>query len=59
MLVIQGLDDTAAVPENGNILKRENEERVRLVSIENAGHFLIYEQPKQVAEEIISFLSGF
>ncbi len=59
MLVIQGLDDRAAVPENGHILKTDNEERVRLVSIENAGHFMIYEQPKKVAYEIISFLSSF
>ena len=59
MLVIQGLDDHAAVPENGLALKRENKERVKLVTIENAGHFMIYEQPKQVADEIISFLSSF
>ncbi|MBY8985159.1 MAG: alpha/beta hydrolase [Candidatus Lokiarchaeota archaeon] len=59
ILVIQGLDDKAAVPENGNILKREYSERVKLVDIENAGHFMIYEQPKEVAQEILSFLSNF
>ncbi|MHA2391931.1 MAG: alpha/beta fold hydrolase [Promethearchaeota archaeon] len=59
MLVIQGLDDKSAVPENGHILKREHSERVNLVDIENVGHFMIYEQPKKVAEEIISFLSSF
>jgi len=59
MLVIQGLDDKAAVPENGNILKRENRERVKLVNIENTGHFMIYDQSIQVADEIISFLSSF
>ncbi|MFW9877513.1 MAG: alpha/beta fold hydrolase [Candidatus Thorarchaeota archaeon] len=59
MLVIQGLDDNTAVPENGYILKKENEERVKLVNIENAGHFMIYEQPEEIAKEIISFLSSF
>lgn len=57
ILVIQGLDDRTAVPENGHILQRENGERVKLVNIENAGHFMIYEQPEKIAEEIISFLS--
>ena len=59
MLVIQGLDDLTAVPENGQILKRENIERVKLVNIEKAGHFMIYEQPKKVADEILLFLSNF
>ncbi|MFX0081633.1 MAG: alpha/beta fold hydrolase [Candidatus Hodarchaeota archaeon] len=59
ILVIQGLDDQTAVPENGQILERENKERVKLVNIENAGHFMIYEQPEKVAEEILSFLSSF
>ena len=56
MLVIQGLDDQSAVPENGRILKEENVERVKLVNIENAGHFLIDEKPEMIAKEIDSFL---
>jgi pimeloyl-ACP methyl ester carboxylesterase len=56
MLVIQGLDDQNAVPENGRILKEENGERVKLVNIEKAGHFLIYEQPEKIIREIVSFL---
>jgi len=59
MLVIQGLDDIMAVPENGYILKRDNDKRVELVDIEKAGHFMIYEQPIRVSEEIITFLSSF
>ena len=59
MLVIQGLDDISAVPENGYILKRDNDERVKLVNIEKTGHFMIYEQPKKVADEILLFLSNF
>jgi len=56
MLVIQGLDDQSAVPENGRLLKEENQERVKLVNFENMGHFMIYEQPKRIVDEIISFL---
>ena len=59
MVVIQGLDDLTAVPENGLILKRENVERVKLINIEKAGHFMIYEQPTKVSEEIITFLSSY
>lgn len=59
MLVIQGVDDIMAVPENGQILKRDNKDRVKLVNIDKAGHLMIYEQPNQVANEILSFLSSF
>ncbi|GAG04807.1 unnamed protein product, partial [marine sediment metagenome] len=59
MLVIQGLEDKTAIPENGHILKRENEQRVKLVNLEDVGHFMIYEQPQKIVEEIISFLSSF
>jgi len=58
MLIIQGIDDRMAVLENGQILKRDNEERVKLVNIEKAGHLMIYEQPDKVAKEIISFLNS-
>ncbi|MFX1280541.1 MAG: alpha/beta fold hydrolase [Promethearchaeota archaeon] len=59
MLVIQGLDDKTAVPENGLILKEENGDRVKLVNIEKAGHFLVNEKPERVVKEIVSFLKSF
>ena len=59
MLVIQGLEDKTAIPENGHILKKENEQRVKLVNLEDVGHFMIYEQPQKIVEEIKSFLSSF
>jgi pimeloyl-ACP methyl ester carboxylesterase len=59
MLVIQGLDDLIAVPENGEILKKDNGDRVRLVNIENAGHSLVREKPDRIAEEMITFYSNF
>jgi pimeloyl-ACP methyl ester carboxylesterase len=58
MLVIQGNDDRMAVPENGRILKKDNQKRVKLVNLEKAGHLMIYEQPERIVTEIISFLSN-
>ncbi len=59
MLIIQGSDDRIAPPENGQILKREFGERVKLINIEKAGHYMHAEQPKPIAKVIISFLSDF
>jgi pimeloyl-ACP methyl ester carboxylesterase len=59
MLVIQGLDDLVTLPENGEILKRDNGDRVTLINIENAAHSMVHEKPKRVAEEILSFYSKF
>ena len=56
MCVIQGLDDSTAVPENGYVLKEQLGERVRVVDIPNAGHALLPEQPAAIASEIIVFL---
>lgn len=56
LLVVQGLDDRLAPPANGRALRDQFGERVRLVEIPNAGHALIFEQPKIVTEAIISFL---
>jgi pimeloyl-ACP methyl ester carboxylesterase len=59
MLVIQGLDDQSALPENGRILKRDHGERVKLVNLENLGHFMIHQDPGKIAKEIILYLSNF
>ncbi|MBY8991144.1 MAG: alpha/beta hydrolase [Candidatus Lokiarchaeota archaeon] len=58
MLVIQGTDDRMAVPENGRILKKDNQKRVKLIYLEKAGHLMIYEQPETIANKIISFISN-
>lgn len=57
MLVVQGLQDAVAPPENGRDLKEKLGDRVELVEINNAGHALLMEQPEQVASALISFLS--
>jgi pimeloyl-ACP methyl ester carboxylesterase len=56
LLVVQGLDDRLAPPGNGRALRDQLGERVNLVEIPNAGHALLFEQPKVVTEAIIAFL---
>lgn len=56
MLVLQGLDDHIAVPENGRRLARDFPDRVRLREIDNAGHLLLFEYPDIVISELLSFL---
>jgi pimeloyl-ACP methyl ester carboxylesterase len=58
MLVIQGLDDWVAVPENGRRLVAEIGDRGRLVELAEAGHGLLMEQPDAVAEAVLAFLRG-
>ena len=56
MLVVQGLDDRVAPPENGRVLRERLGDRVRLVEIPSAGHILLPEQPEAVVSAVISFL---
>jgi pimeloyl-ACP methyl ester carboxylesterase len=46
LLVIQGLDDMAAPPGNGHALREQFGERVRLIDLPRAGHFLLLSSPK-------------
>lgn len=56
MLIVQGLDDKTAPPENGIRMQAEFGERVTLVNLENAGHLMGMEQPRATADAIIQFL---
>ena len=56
LLVIQGLDDEAAPPANGHALREQLGERVRVVDLPDAGHFLLLEQPEAVARAVSEFL---
>jgi pimeloyl-ACP methyl ester carboxylesterase len=58
LLVIQGLDDEAAPPGNGHALREQLGERVRVVDLPHAGHFLLLEQPEAVARAVSEFLKG-
>lgn len=57
MLVVQGLDDRIAPPENGRDLKKNHGDRISLVEVADAGHAILDEKPKTVAEAVISYLS--
>jgi pimeloyl-ACP methyl ester carboxylesterase len=58
LLVIQGLDDAAAPPGNGHALREQLGERVHVVDIPHAGHFVIVEQPEPVAAAVNDFIGG-
>ena len=55
-LVLQGTDDQAAPPENGELLKQELGARVTLVPFPGAGHLMLVTEPKKAAAAIVSFL---
>jgi pimeloyl-ACP methyl ester carboxylesterase len=56
MLVIQGLEDHIAVPENGRSLAEDYPDRVRLVEVEGAGHGVAFERPDVVITAVSEFL---
>src|SRR5215468_732563 len=58
LLVIQGLDDEVAPPGNGRALREQWGERVRVVELPHAGHFLLVEQPEAVARAVSEFLGA-
>jgi pimeloyl-ACP methyl ester carboxylesterase len=58
MLVVQGLEDKMAPPENGRALREEFGARVTLVELRDAGHALIIEQPEAIAKAICAFLKS-
>jgi len=55
-LVLQGTDDQAAPPENGDLLKQELGARVTLVPFPGAGHLMLVTEPKKAAAAMVSFL---
>jgi pimeloyl-ACP methyl ester carboxylesterase len=58
LLVIQGLDDVVAPPGNGHALREQWGERVRVVDLPRAGHFLLLEQPEAVVQAVSEFLGA-
>ncbi len=55
-LVLQGTEDQAAPPENGELLKEELGARVTLVPFPGAGHLMLVTQAEKAANSIVSFL---
>lgn len=56
-LVVQGLQDLIAVPENGRRYVAEHPEAT-LVEIDGAGHALLPERPDDVAAALVTFLAA-
>ena len=58
LLVIQGLDDVAAPPGNGHALRAQFGDRVQLIDLPRAGHFMLLEQPDAVARAVAAFVGA-
>jgi len=57
LLVIHGLEDTAAPLVNSRLLKEKLPKRVTLVELEDAGHALVPEKPEEIMQAMLNFLS--
>ena len=57
MLVLQGLHDVLAPPENGRSLKRDHPNRVTLVGFPELGHAMVRERPDLIADAIVAWAS--
>ena len=58
LLVIQGLDDEIAPAGNGHALREQFGERVRVIDLPRAGHFLLLEQPEAVTRAVAAFVGA-
>jgi pimeloyl-ACP methyl ester carboxylesterase len=58
VLVIQGLDDEIAPPANGHTLRDQFGERVQVIDLPCAGHFLLLEQPEAVTRAVAEFVGA-
>lgn len=56
VVIIQGLADVAAPPENGRLLKEEIGDRADLIGLPGIGHALAVEDPETVAAAIVARL---
>lgn len=56
VLVVQGLQDACAVPENGRRYVAMHPDIATLVEIDGAGHALLPERPTAIAAAVIDFL---
>ena len=57
MLIVQGVGDKTAPPENGSPMKLEFGERITLVALKGPGHAMELEKPRKTAAAIVSFLA--
>ena len=57
MLIVQGVDDKTAPPENGHRMKDEFGDRITVIDLEAAGHAMGLEKPEETANAILDFLA--
>lgn len=57
VLVVQGLQDRIATPENGRRYVKDLDVPATLAEIDGAGHALLPERPDQIADALLRFLS--
>ncbi|MEM9613065.1 MAG: alpha/beta hydrolase [Actinomycetota bacterium] len=58
VLVVHGADDLIAVPENARMLGEQVGEQATVVTVPDAAHALLPEQPAAVAAAILSWVRG-
>jgi pimeloyl-ACP methyl ester carboxylesterase len=58
VLIVQGLADVMAPPENGRMLLAELGSRGTLVELDGIGHALPVEAPEEVARVVVDYLKG-
>lgn len=58
VLVVQGLEDVIAVPENGRRYVADHTDRAVLVEISGAGHAMLPERPSEIGTAVVEFLAG-
>ena len=52
------LANAAAPPSNGHALREQFGERVRIIDLPRAGHFLVLEQPEAVTRAVAEFVGA-
>ena len=58
VLIVQGLDDVSAPPENGRLLKAEIGDRATSIELKGVGHAVPVEDPDGVAKVVIQHLAN-
>lgn len=58
ILIVQGQHDLVAAPANAEALKLAHPDRVTVVTLPHAGHAMLPEQPKAIADILIHYLRG-
>lgn len=58
VLVVQPADDVVAIPENAEKVVEMLGERASMVTVADAGHALLPEQPEAVATEVLAWLAS-